>query len=153
MTGTPDREVGCRRRRGPGPARSVPRRTARRPPGVSRAGGFAPGTAASAAAAPSGSGALPADIDEVAAALGRPSRAAGVVAVEVAAAAPAAGVETEASSRLGTAAAGPDVEVEPAAQPASCGHRRVGRRVDVLADVARANPSTPPPADPMTTWR
>ena len=25
MTGTPDREVGCRRRRGPGPARSVPR--------------------------------------------------------------------------------------------------------------------------------
>ena len=66
-------------------------------------------------------------------------RAAAGVAVELAAAALAGG-ETEASSRPGTAAAGPDVE--PDAQPARRGHSAVGRRVDVPADVvARANPS------------
>ena len=113
---------------------------------------FAPGPAASAAAGVGEPGGLPADVDELIATLGRPDRAGGGVAVEVAAAAPAAGGEMDASSRPGTAAAGPDVEVEPAAQPATRGHRRVGRRVDVLADVARANPSTPPPAGPAVTW-
>ena len=130
---------------------SVPKGTARRPPRASRPAlreFFAPGTPASAAAAPGGSGGLPADIAELAKTLGRPGRAASVEAVEVAAAAPPAGVETEASSRPGTAGGGrPDVE--PEAQPARRGHRRVGRRVDV----ARANPSTPPPAGPAATWR
>ena len=56
---------------------------------------FAPGTAAAAAAAPGGSGGLLADIDELAVTLGHPSRHAGVVAVAVAAAAPAAGVDAE----------------------------------------------------------
>ena len=60
-------------------------------------GFFAPGTPASAPAAPGGSGGPPADVDELAATLGRPSRAAGVEVVEVAAATPAAGVETEAA--------------------------------------------------------
>ena len=104
---------------------------------------FAPGTAASAAAASGRSGGLPADVDELAAPIVRAARAAGVEAVEVAAAAPATSVETEASSRPGTAA-GPDVELD--AQPARRGHRRVRQRVDVPAAVARANPSTPPPA-------
>ena len=134
---------------------SAPKGTARRPPRASRPAlreFFAPGTPASAAASPGGSGGLPADVAELAKTLGRPGRAAGVEAVEVAAAAPPAGVETEASSRPGTAAGGrPDVE--PDAQPARRGHRRVGRRADVPADVARANPSTPPPAGPAATWR
>ena len=107
---------------------------------------FAPGTAAAAAAAPGGSGDSPADVAEFAATLGRSDGAAGI---EVTAAAPTAGVETEASSRPGTVAAGPDVE--PDAQPARRGHRRVGRRVDVPAAVARATPSTPPPAGTATT--
>ena len=51
-----------------------------------------------------------------------------------------------ASSRSGTAAAGPDVE--PDAQPARRGHRAVDRGSTVPADVARANPFTPPPAGP-----
>ncbi len=134
---------------------SAPNGTARRPARSSRAGVrrfFAPGTPASAAAAPGRSGGLPADVDELVAPLGCSDRAAGVEAVEVAAAAPAAGVETEASSRPETvAAAGPDVE--PDAQPARRGHRRVGRRIDVRADVARANPSTPPPDGTAATWR
>ena len=128
---------------------------------------------AAAAAAPGGSGCLPADVDELAATLGRPRRAAGGVAVGVASAAPAAGLETEASSRPGTAArsarvvggrwrdahptglkatrASPDVE--PDAQPATRGQRRVGRRVDILADVDRANPFTPPPGGPFSVRR
>ena len=73
------------------------------------------------------------------------------MAVEVAVAAPAGGVDTEASSRPGTAAAGP--AVEPDAPPARRGHRRIVQRVDVPADIARANPSTPPPAGPAATWR
>ena len=96
------------------------------------------------------SGGLPADVDELAAPRGRLRRAAGVVADELAAAAHAAGVDTEASSRPGTAA-GPDVG--PAAQPARPGHGRVVQRVDAPADVARANPSTPPPAGTAATWR
>ena len=40
-------------------------------------GFFAPGTPVSAAAAPGGSGGPPADVDELAATLGRPSRDAG----------------------------------------------------------------------------
>ena len=134
---------------------------------------FAPGTPASAAAAPGGSGGLPADVAELAATLGRPRRDAAGVAGEVVAAAAAAGGETEASSGLGTAArsarvvggrwrdahptglkatrASPDVE--PDAQPATQDQRRVRRRVDILADVDRANPFTPPPAGTAATWR
>ena len=113
-------------------------------------GFFAPGTPPSAAAAPGGPGGAPADVDELAAPLGRPSRAAGGVTVEVAAAALAAVVETEASTRPGTAA-GPDIE--PDAQPAKRGRRRVGRQVDVRTDVARTNPFTPPPPGPVATRR
>ncbi len=112
---------------------------------------FVPGTAAAAAAAPGRSGGPPADGDELAAPIVRSGRAAGVEAVEVAAAVPAAGVETEASSRPGTVAAGPAAELD--AQPARRGLRRVGRRVDVSVDVARATPSTPPPAGPAATRR
>ena len=111
-------------------------------------GVFAPGTPASAAAATGGSGGPPADVDELAATLGRPSRDAGVA---VTAATPAAGGEPEALSRPGTAAAGPGVE--PDAQPARRGRRRVTRRVDVLADVARANPFTPPAGGRLSAWR
>ena len=107
---------------------------------------FAPGTPASTAAVPGGSGGPAADVAGLAAPPGRPSCAVGVVAVEL-----AAGVETEASSRPGTAAAG--LDVEPDAQPARRGHRRVGRLVDVLADVACANPSSPPPDGMAATWR
>ena len=109
---------------------------------------FAPGTPASAAVVPGRSGGLPTDVAELVAPPERPRHAAGGVAVEVAAAAPAAGFETEASSHL---AARPDVE--PDAQPARRGHRRVSRRVDVPADVARANPCTPPPGGPFSVWR
>ena len=52
---------------------------------------FAPGTRVAIAAAPAGSGGLPADIDAPAATLHRPGRGAGVAAAEVAAAGPAAG--------------------------------------------------------------
>ena len=129
---------------------SAPKGNVPRSPRASRPairGVFAPGTPASAAAAPGGSGGPPADVDELAATLGRPSRAAGVAEPSRSpAATPAAGVETEALSRPGTAAAGPGVE--PDAQPARRGQRRVTRRVDVLADVARANPFTPPARRP-----
>ena len=133
---------------------SAPEGTARRPPRSSTAAlrrFFALGTPASAAAAPAGSGGLPAAAaGELAALLDRPGRAGGGVAVELAAAAPAAGVDTEASNRPGTAARR---DVEPDAQPAGRGHRRARRRVDVPADVARANPFTPPPAGTAATWR
>ena len=113
---------------------------------------FALGTPASSAASPGGSGSLPADVDELVARPGRSSCAAGIAAVELAAAAPAAGVETEASTRPGTAATGPDVE--PDAQPAKRGRRRVGRQFDIQADVvACANPFTPPPPGPVATRR
>ena len=52
-------------------------------------------------------------------------------------------VKAEASSRPRTVGAGPDVE--PDAQPAKRGHRRIARRVDVPAAADRTNPSTPPP--------
>ena len=158
------------------PPGSAPERNAPGSPRASRPslrGFFAPGTSASAAAAPGGSGGQAADVDELAATLGRPRRDAGGVAVGVASAAPAAGLETEASSRPGTAArsarvvggqwpeahptglkatrASPDVE--PDAQPATRGQRRVGRQVDILADVARANPFTPPPGGPFSVRR
>ena len=131
---------------------SAPARTARRPPRTSRPAlrrFFAPGSAAATEAAPIGSGGLPADIDEPAAALGRPGRAAGVDTVGLAADAVAGVVETEASRWPRTAA---DPDVEPDAQPARRDHRRVERRADALADVARANPFTPP-AGTATTWR
>ena len=89
---------------------------------------FPLGTPASATPAPGGSGGPPADVDELAAPFGRPTRAVGDVA-----------------------AAGPDIE--PNAQPAGRVHRRVTRRVDVPADTARANPFTPPPDGPAATWR
>ena len=133
---------------------SAPKGIETGPPGVSRRvlrGFFAPGTAVSAAAAAGGSGGLPAAVDELVATLGRPSRAAGVMALEVAAASPASSVESEASSARGTAAAGHDVE--PDAQPARRGRRRVGRQVGIQADVARANPFTPPPDGTAATWR
>ena len=76
---------------------------------------------------PGGLGDGPADVDELAAALGDSNSAAGVGAVELVAAAPVGG-QTEASSWPGTAAAGADVETD--AQPAK-GHSTVGRRVDV----------------------
>ncbi|MCY4511556.1 MAG: hypothetical protein OXG35_32015 [Acidobacteria bacterium] len=66
--------------------------------------------------------------------------------VEVAAAVPAAVVETEASTRPRIAAA-PDIE--PDAQPAKGGRRRVGRQVDIR--VARANPFTSPPPGTVVT--
>ena len=141
-------------RRGPAGKRSgsVPKGTVRRPPGAARVGVrrfFAPGTPASSAASPGGSGSLPADVDELAARPGRPSCAAGVAAVELAAT--AADLGMEASTPPGTAAAGPDVE--PDAQPAKRGRRRVGRQVDIQADIARANPSTLPSAGPVATRR
>jgi len=133
---------------GGGPAEerpgSAPERNAAGSPRASRPalrGFFAPGTAASAGAAPGRSGGPPADVDELTAPIVRSGRAAGVEAVELAAAAPAADVGSEASSGRGTAAAGRGVE--PDAQPAGRGHRRIGRRGDVPAAVARANPSTP----------
>ena len=85
---------------------------------------FAPGTPASATAAAGESG----DVDEFAAPFGRSGRAAGDAAV----------------------AGGGG---EPDAQPARRGHRRVVQPVDGPADVARANPFTPPPAGPAATWR
>ena len=124
---------------------SAPERNETGPPGASRSAlrtFFAPGTAAAAETAPGGSGCLPADVDELAAPIVRPGRVAGVEA-EVTPAAPAAGVETEASSRPGTVAAG--LAIEPAAQPVRRGHRRVVQWVDVPVAVARANPSTPTP--------
>ena len=130
---------------------SAPARNEAGSPGASRAGVrrlFAAGTAA---AVPGGSGGPPADVDELAASLVRPGRAVGDMAVELAAAAPAASVETEASSRPETVAAGS--AVEPGAHPARRGHRHVGRRVDVPTDVARANPSTSPPAGPAAARR
>ena len=133
---------------------SAPERNETRSPRASRAWirrFFAPGTPASAAAAPGRSGGLSADVDELAAPIVRAARAAGVEVVEVAAAAPATSVETEASSRPGTVAAGPAGESD--AQPARRGHSRVGQRVDVPAAVARANPSTSPPAGPAAPWR
>ena len=124
------------------------------PPGVSRRalrGFFALGTPASAAAAPAGSGGLPADIDELAMTLVRPSSAAGGAAGEVASVSPAvAGVETEASTRPGTTAG---ADVEPDAQPAKRGRRRGGRQVHIRADIALANPFTLPPPGPVATRR
>ena len=131
---------------GPGPAGKRPgsarERNAAGTPRASRPAlrrFFAPGTPASAAA-PGGSGGPPADVAEFAAPLGRLGRAAGVVAAELAAPGPPAGVEAEASSRPGTGAAvtGPDVEpdVVPTAEAG----------VQVLAAAARSKAFTPSPA-------
>ena len=133
---------------------SAPKGNETGPPGASMVvvrGFFAPGTAASAAAVPGGYGGPPADVAELAAPLGCPGCAAGLAAVEFAASPPAAGLGTEASSRPGTAAAGP--AVEPDAQLARRGHSAVGRRVHVPVDVARANPFTPPPDGTAAPWR
>ena len=68
--------------------------------------------------------------------LGRSRSAAGVAAGEVASVLPAVpGVEIKASTRPGTPVAGP--AVEPDAQPATRGRRRVGRQVHIRADGAR----------------
>ena len=101
---------------------------------------FAPETPASAAAAPGGSGGPPADVDELAAPLGRPSRAAGVVTAELAAPGPPAGVEAEVSSRPGTCAAVTGPDVEPDVVPTA------GAGVQVLAAAARSRAFTPSPA-------
>ena len=107
---------------------SAPKGTARRPPRVSKGGGsevLRPRTPASAAAASGGSGGPPAD---VAATLARPSRNAGVVAVELA----AAGVEPETSSRPGTAAA--------PANPVHAAARRHGGPLALRTCTAPAKP-------------
>ena len=101
---------------------------------------FASGTAASAAASPSGSGGLPADVAELAAPLGRLGRPAGVVAAELAAPGPPVGVEAEASSRPGTGAAVTGPAVEPDVVPTA------GAGVQVLAAAARSRAFTPSPA-------
>ena len=120
-------------------AGSAPERNQAGPPRVSRPAlrrFFAPGTPASVVAASGRSGGLPADIDELAAPIVGSGRAAGVEAVELASAAPAAG---------------PDIELD--ARPARRGHRRVVQRRGVPADVARVNPCTPPPAGTAATRR
>ena len=116
---------------GPGPAGERPgsarERNAAGSPRASRPALrrlFASGTAASAAAVPSGSGGLPADVAELAAPLGRLGRAAGGVAAELAA--PPAAVT------------GPDVE--PDVVPTA------GAGVQVLAAAARSRAFTPSPA-------
>ena len=104
---------------------SAPERNAAGSPRASRPAlrrFFASGTAASAAAVPSGSGGLPADVDELAA----PG--------------PPAGVEAEASSRPGTGAAITGPDVEPDAVPTA------GAGVQVLAAAARSRAFTPSPA-------
>ena len=133
---------------------SAPKGIETGPPRVSRRalrGFFAPGTVGRQTSGPArrrrGRGGR---VDELAATLGRPGRAAAGVTVELAAAAPADVVETKASSRSGTAAAGP---VEPAAQPARRGHMRVGRRVNVPGDVGRPNPPSPQSDGTAATWR
>ena len=100
---------------------------------------FAPGTLASSAAAPCGSGGPPADVAELAAPLGRLGRA-GVVAAELAAPGPPAGVVAEASSRPGTGAAVTGPDVEPDVVPTA------GAGVQVLAAAARSRAFTPSPA-------
>ena len=100
---------------------------------------FAPGTPASAAAAPAGSGGPPADVDELAATLGRPGPDAGVVAAELASAGPAAGVEAEASSRPGTSAAVTRPDVEPDIVPTAG-----SGQVLAAADRSRAFATSPP---------
>ena len=104
---------------------------------------FAPGTPASAAAGPTGSGSLPADIDAPAATLARPGCAAGVVAAEVAAAGFAADVEAEASSRPGTGAAVTGPAVEPDIVPdrrVRCADPRRGGPVEGVHGVAAGRP-------------
>ena len=100
---------------------------------------FAPGTPASAAAAPGGSGGPPADDAELAATLGRPGRGVGVVAAELAAAGPAAGVVAEASSRPGTGAAVTRPDVEPDIVPTAG-----SGQVLAVADRSRAFTASPP---------
>ena len=101
---------------------------------------FASGAAEAAAPEASGSGGLPADVAELAAPLGRLGRAAGVVAAELAAPAPPAGVEAEASSRPGTGAAVTGPDIEPDVVPTA------GAGVQVLAAAARSRAFTPSPA-------
>ena len=129
---------------GPGPAGERPgsarERNAAGSPRASRPAlrrFFASRTAASAAAAPSGSGGLPADVAGLAAPLGR---AVGVVAAELAAPGSPAGVEAEASSRPGTGAAVTGPDVEPDVVPTA------GAGVQVLAAAARSRAFTPSPA-------
>ena len=100
-----------------------------------------PGTPASAAPDPGGSEGLLADAAALAATLGRPGRAAGVVAAEVASAAPAASVEAEASSRPGASAAVTEPDVVPTAGSGA----HVGLRVEVLAAADGVGTFTPSP--------
>ena len=128
-------------------------------------GFFALGTSALAPAAPGGFRGPAAAVDELAATLGRPRRDAGGVAVGVAAAAPARRPGTAARSArvvggrwrdahpTGLKATRTSPDVEPDAQPATRGQRRVGRRVDILADIDRAKPFTPPLGGPFSVRR
>lgn len=126
-----------------GPAGSAPEANARRPPRSSRLSlrrFFAPGTPAAAEAGAGGFESLAGDVDELAAILVRPNRNAGVGAT---AAATAAGLQTEASSRSGTGAAVSGVDVEPGVlPPAGSGVHVVGRRVEVLAAGDRSSGRT-----------
>ena len=124
---------------------STPESNAAGSPRASRSalrGFFAPGTRAAATAAPAGSGGLTADVDAPAATLHRPGRGAGVVAAEVAAVGPAAGVVAEASSRPGTGAAVIEPDLEPAVVPTA------GSVVQVLAAADRSRAFTASPSPP-----
>ena len=88
---------------------------------------FAPGTAASAAAAPAGSGGSAADVDELVAPLGHSVLAAAGDVATAAAAELVAGLGTEASIWSGTGAAVTGPDVEPAVVPTP------GSGVQVLA--------------------
>ena len=134
--------------RGPAGERpgSAPERNAAGSPRASRPAlrrFFAPGTPASAAAIPGGSGGPQADVDELVAPLGRPGLDAGGDVATAAAAEPAAGLETEASvwSVIGATAAGEADDLAPAAAG------DLGQRVEVLAAAARERTFTPTPGD------
>ena len=105
---------------------------------------FAPGTRAAAAAAPAGSGCLPADVDELVAPLGHPSLDAGGDVATAASAEPVAGLGTEASIWSGTGAAGTGSDVEPDIVPTAGS----GVQVQVLAAAGRPRAFTASPSPP-----
>ena len=133
---------------------SAPKGNETGPPGASRAGVrrfFAPGTAASAATAPGGSGGLPADIgldvdlppDAPPATLGRLC-----IGLDVGAgrggSGPGGGLRLDDVGRRGRGDLDGHVVVGAARAPEGRGD---------LVDVARANPFTPPPPGPEATRR
>ena len=137
-------------------------------------GFFAPGTPASAAAAPGGSGGQAADVDELAATLGRPRRDAGGGArrgrggrarrrPRDGGLQPARNRRQVSSGRWGPVARGtPNWPQGHSSQP----RRRAGRTAGHAGPEARraagrhpgrrrprANPFTPPPGGPFSVWR